>query len=434
MADVVVVGAGIAGLTAARDLAMAGLKVILLEASDAVGGKVCAHRVGGVQLDAGAESFATRSDTVAGLARELGMGDLLVTPNPAGAWLHQADGRAHRLPSTGVLGIPGTPMASDVLQIVGLAGGLRAQLDSLIPGFVGSRETSLGALVRKRMGRRVLERLVAPVVAGVHSRHPDELDADVVAPGLRQRLRGTESLAAAVLATRAAAPAGASVAGLRGGVHQLATELRSDLELLGVELRLGCTATTIDEDTVTTSTGERISARRAVFSSASPQTGAQITLATLVVAHPELDAAPRGTGVLVAPGAPGIAAKALTHATAKWAWLAEAAGEHRHVLRLSYDGSKDNAPDSDGPEAREQARADASALLGVTIPLAAIEAFALRRWRSAPTAVPSGVGGVVAIGESVAGTGLAAVIGQARKAADRVISELAESGGAQGDD
>jgi oxygen-dependent protoporphyrinogen oxidase len=391
---------------------------------------VCAHTVGGIQLDAGAESFATRSDTVATLARELGMADLLVTPNPAGAWLHQADGRSHPLPRTGLLGIPGTPMAGDVLQIVGFAGGLRAQLDSLIPGFVGAKETSLGALVRKRMGRRVLERLVVPVVAGVHSRHPNELEADVVAPGLRQRLRGTESLAAAVLATKAAAPAGASVAGLRGGVHRLAEELRSDLELLGADLRLGCSATTIDGGGVTTSTGERIAADLAVLSSASPQDGAQITLATLVLSLPELDAAPRGTGVLVAPGTPGIAAKALTHATAKWSWLAERAGEHRHVLRLSYDGSKVTGQE---PELREQARADASALLGVEIPASTIDAFAVRQWRSAATG-PAVVDGVVAIGESVAGTGLAAVIAHARKAAAGVISELAESGAEQGDD
>src|SRR5690554_1921842 len=94
--DVVVVGAGIAGLTAARDLVMGGLSVLLLEASASVGGKVRSHTIAGVELDAGAESFATRGDTVAALVRELGLGDDLVPPNPAGAWLYRADGSAHR--------------------------------------------------------------------------------------------------------------------------------------------------------------------------------------------------------------------------------------------------------------------------------------------------------------------------------------------------
>ena len=91
-----------------------------------------------------------------------------------------------------------------------------------------------------------------------------------------------------------------------------------------------------------------------------PVSSGQIVLATLVVDSAELDAAPRGTGLLVAPGASGIRAKALTHATAKWAWLAEAAGPHRHVLRLSYN----DAPD-DGLEqtARGRMRSACSACL-----------------------------------------------------------------------
>src|SRR5690554_3764316 len=101
--DVIVVGAGIAGLTAARELAMGGLSVLVLEETGAVGGKARAHAVAGVELDAGAESYATRRDTVAGLIRELGLGDELEQPSPDGAWLYGADGSAHPLPSTGLL-------------------------------------------------------------------------------------------------------------------------------------------------------------------------------------------------------------------------------------------------------------------------------------------------------------------------------------------
>ena len=107
--DVIVVGAGIAGLTAARDLAIGGLSVLLVERSGHIGGKVSAHSVAGVELDAGAESFATRGDTVAALVRELGLADQLASPNPAGAWLYSSPDAAHPLPRTGILGIPGTP-------------------------------------------------------------------------------------------------------------------------------------------------------------------------------------------------------------------------------------------------------------------------------------------------------------------------------------
>src|SRR5690606_35006335 len=104
--DAIVVGAGIAGLTVARDLAMGGLSVLVLERSGSAGGNARSITVAGVELDAGAESFATRRDTVASLVRELGLGDDLVTPQADGAWLFRSDGSAHPLPRTGVLGIP----------------------------------------------------------------------------------------------------------------------------------------------------------------------------------------------------------------------------------------------------------------------------------------------------------------------------------------
>src|SRR5690349_13012380 len=51
--DVVVVGAGLAGLRCARELARGGLDVRLLEAGDAVGGRVRTDVVDGFRIDRG---------------------------------------------------------------------------------------------------------------------------------------------------------------------------------------------------------------------------------------------------------------------------------------------------------------------------------------------------------------------------------------------
>ncbi len=51
----VVVGAGIAGLAAARVCAEAGLKVVVLEASERVGGRIRTLRVGDAVVELGAE-------------------------------------------------------------------------------------------------------------------------------------------------------------------------------------------------------------------------------------------------------------------------------------------------------------------------------------------------------------------------------------------
>src|SRR4051794_1346392 len=110
--DFTVVGGGIGGLVIARRLAMAGRSVNLLEASDHLGGTVARQTVGNIDLDAGAESFATRGGTVAALATELGLGSEIVSPDGEGAWLQPVTGEAVPLPAVGVLGIPGAPLAA----------------------------------------------------------------------------------------------------------------------------------------------------------------------------------------------------------------------------------------------------------------------------------------------------------------------------------
>ncbi|MES2170348.1 MAG: FAD-dependent oxidoreductase [Actinomycetota bacterium] len=395
MPSVIVVGGGVAGLVIARDLAIGGMSVTILEASDHLGGKVARHTVAGIDLDAGAESFAVRGGSVAVLAAELGLE--VVAPRPEPAWLKPVTGEPIRLPATSLLGIPGDPMARDVIGVIGLPAAERAMLDAELPASAGSDERTLGGLVSTRMGDAVLERLVAPIVTGIHSRHPDDLEVDVVAPGLRAALAREGSLAAAVRTLRAAAPAGSAVAGIRGGMFELANALAAEIGRLGVEVRLGSRVTDADA----------LDAGQVVLATPldSP-TATTITLATLVVDVPALDVAPRGTGLLVAAGADGVSAKALTHSTAKWAWLAAGVPAHRHVIRLSYATPPDDV--------RAAAISDAETLLGVT--LAEIIGFDLVAWPAVPP-VASGV----LIGESVSGTGLAAVVSGARKEAERLL-------------
>lgn len=76
----IVIGGGPSGLISARRLAAAGMRVTLLEQRHHLGGAVGAHEVGGLLLDSGAESFATRSPIVSDLVKELGLGDQIVTP------------------------------------------------------------------------------------------------------------------------------------------------------------------------------------------------------------------------------------------------------------------------------------------------------------------------------------------------------------------
>ncbi|WP_439592151.1 protoporphyrinogen/coproporphyrinogen oxidase [Microbacterium sp.] len=400
--DAIVVGGGVAGLVAARRLALGGARVVLLERADHLGGQVVPLPIAGIELDAAAESYATRGGAVAALAQELGLGADLVVPSRASAWLHRADGTAVPLPATGVLGIPGHPLAADVVRAIGRRGALRAWADRLLPARVGRDAASLDDLVRTRMGAGVAEGLVAPIVRGVHSKEPRDLPVDTASPRLRSELAARGSLAGAVRALHAQAPAGSQVGGLRGGMHRLVTALVQDAGRLGVDIRTGVDVGPMRPDGVVAD-GERIDGAvvRAFAEPARDQR--RLTLVTLVVDAPALDAVPRGTGLLVAAGAPGVRARALTHLSAKWAWIAEALPD-RHAVRLSYDG--------DPRDPVEQATKDAEALLGVRV--GAVLDSAVRTW--ARGVRPYG-DDVAEVGEGASGTGLAAVVAHAERIA-----------------
>lgn len=474
-----VVGGGISGLIAARELAQAGLRTTLLEATDAWGGCVGRHEVAGLTLDSGAESFATRSSAVADLAAELGLAGNIVAPHPGGAWVQLPDG-PRELPKTGVLGIPANPWDPEVRRSLGLSGSLRASLDKFLPSSVGTTAavSSVSALVRARMGRRVLERLVEPVVGGVHSADPGLLDVDMVAPGLRAGITRHGSLAAAVAAQRkgagvqgssgqgpgvqgsgvqgAAAKAGSAVAGLTGGMHTLVAALVTDLRRRGVELvpgsradaaartprgwRIAAGEETHDADVLVVALdgpsavgllGDAVPA----LADHRPGPGPEVKLVTLVVNLPDLDARPRGTGILVAPQTAGIRAKALTHATAKWDWLAAEAGPGRHVVRLSYGRRDSSSPAGQAPAEGSDAALldialqDASALLTVPVKAGDLAGWDVVSWAGAlPFAavghrqrvadvrrICSGTEGLLMVGGWLAGNGLAAVVADTRQ-------------------
>ncbi|MFC6089882.1 NAD(P)/FAD-dependent oxidoreductase [Saccharothrix lopnurensis] len=167
MVEVVVVGAGLAGLTAARELAAAGIGAVVLEAADDVGGRVRTDVVDGVRFDRGFQLLLPAYPALAGVdldaldlrhfrpgafVQRRGRHDLLADPRDgAHAWRGAVAQR--------VLG-PRDLLALAALSVRDLVGPVRALLD-------GDDRSTREELARRGLSDRAVDEVLRPFLAGV---------------------------------------------------------------------------------------------------------------------------------------------------------------------------------------------------------------------------------------------------------------------------
>ncbi|HSP39634.1 MAG TPA: flavin monoamine oxidase family protein [Frankiaceae bacterium] len=100
-ADVAIVGAGLAGLTAARELVRRGKSAVVLEARDRVGGRILNHDLGnGAITEVGAQYIGPTQDRILALAKAVGV-DTFLTYNE-GANVLLLNGKRTTYPATGI--------------------------------------------------------------------------------------------------------------------------------------------------------------------------------------------------------------------------------------------------------------------------------------------------------------------------------------------
>jgi phytoene dehydrogenase-like protein len=92
--QVVVVGAGLAGLVAAHRLAGAGLTVTVLEAAEDVGGRVSTETIDGFVIDRGAQFLSTAYSHIPGLVAEVGLQAAWRPTSPSAAIIRDGEPRS----------------------------------------------------------------------------------------------------------------------------------------------------------------------------------------------------------------------------------------------------------------------------------------------------------------------------------------------------
>jgi len=241
--DVAVVGAGLAGLTAALRLSEAGLKVRVFERYPRPGGLARVLEIGGEAIEAFYHHLFTTDTAYVALAEELGLADEIEwLPSRMGIW---ADGRLWDF---------GTPQSLLLFHPLGLVDKLRFAVSTLTLQRSGNaskfENVTACEWIRRHQGERVWRTVWGPLL---YQKFADEAEnVSMVWLWKKLNLRGR---------SRSSSGLGERLGYMKGSFARLVGALEDRLEQLGAQLHLSEAVQTVDS----TQSGFAIRTRQNTF-------------------------------------------------------------------------------------------------------------------------------------------------------------------------
>lgn len=169
MGAVGVIGAGLAGLTAANQLVGKGVDVTVLEADDRPGGVIRTERGDGFMVEHGPNTLQTASGELDQLLVDLDLAEKVIEPPPAAA-------RRYVVRNGQLVAVPTSLRSFLTTKLLSW----KAKLRLLKEPFVRRRRNpsepeSVASFVRRRLGPEVLDYAVNPFVGGIFAGDPERL-------------------------------------------------------------------------------------------------------------------------------------------------------------------------------------------------------------------------------------------------------------------
>jgi len=465
---VIIIGGGIAGLSAAYTLATdqraraLGIASALIEEDHQLGGKIRTERIGDCLIENGPDSFLATKPWAAELCWALGLGDRLVGTRPGQPVYVAWKDRLHPLPDGAMFGIPTRlgPVARS--RLFSPVEKLRMAMDLVLPRGRGADE-SIGGLLRRRLGDAAVDRLAGPLLGGIYAGDADTLSVRATFPKLVEWEAQYRSLILAALARRRQPTAPSSRApsamflSLAGGLGEMIDRLAASLgetailtgrrvtRLIQQPGRSTCCygvlledGTRLDADALVLGTPAYVTAR--LLEPLAPSAAGRLrnipyvstAAVTLAYRRQDIRHPLDGNGFVVAHGEP-LNITACTWISSKWPYRAPA---DIALLRcfLGAAGSEAVAEEDDH-RLGDLARADLRAIMGID----ATPVFvSVTRWPAAMPQYPpghlerleaverdlQGAPGIVLAGAGYRGIGIPDCIRQGAEAARRLTELL----------
>ena len=288
---ILIIGAGISGLTCAYTLRKSGLDAQILEASDQPGGAIRSERRDGYLLELGPQSF-NASPPVLDLCRELNIAnELIEAPKTAPRFL-LINGQLKPVPLS-----PPAFFGSFLFSLKTKFSLLRDVFGRSTPP---DTDESMAAFTRRKFTPELLDKLVGPFVSGIYAGNPEKLSLRAAFPQLHEAERTAGSLVRGMMRAAKSKPSPRqrpTLQSFKNGTQTLIDVLSASL---GPSLRCGVEVTSIQQALQASAAALRTNKQFQVTAQSS--TGTESILAdNLILATPTYVAAKLLSSELASP-------------------------------------------------------------------------------------------------------------------------------------
>ena len=391
---IAIIGGGLSGLATAVHLHLADPSLVLtvLESGDDIGGVIQTERVDNFVIDHGADMFATNPPAAIELIERMGIDDQLLLPKEKGRGAKIVRrGRLVSIPEGFVLMRATQMWPMLTTPLLSPLGKLRWLAERFVSSRSGDKDISVGEFVRHRMGHEVLQRIVAPLVAGIYTADVERLSMQATMKNIWEMQRKHGSLARATAIRRRAGKdsverqsTGARYSQFRSFKNGMYDLIRSLADALPADvIRTGSRVTAVTArgevssegsppetyDHVVVATPSRVSAK--LLMEAAPDVAAELSsieyastaIAVLVVRRSDI-ARPANAFGFVVPHSEQRSILACSFASEKFA---ERAPEDHVIIRVFIGGMlQADLLDRTDDELQEIARKELSDLIGLS--------------------------------------------------------------------
>lgn len=169
MKKVLIIGGGIAGLTAANALKLKGAKTLLVEKSTRTGGAIRTISRDGFLAEGGPQTFVAEEKKLFDFLRRTRILKKAIEARPAAKKRFIVRGGKPCV-------VPMSPVSAVTTPLFSLAGKMRLLAEPFIPAKRDGNAESVANFVRRRIGKELYEYALNPLVAGVFAGNPEALD------------------------------------------------------------------------------------------------------------------------------------------------------------------------------------------------------------------------------------------------------------------